>query len=566
MTQNVFRPAGVEIKYDVKVPMRDGVRLSCDIYFPSGQPGPFPALLARTPYGNLVDWGVESAIYFAQHGYVFVYQDNRGRNDSEGEFYPMVNDFDDGYDTIEWMGGQPWCDGNVGMDGPSYLGAVQWFAAIAGSRYLKCIAPRVCGDNLYEGTRYQGGAFQLASIATWAFWAGGGRGWQSIDQYNWPQLFQTLPLKELGKTAGKDVQFFQDYLDHPDYDDYWKAIAINERYRHIEVPVLQIGSWYDIFSRGTFRNFVGMRERGGSELARNNQKAVVGPWVHGAGTASHAGDVDFGMGAAEDTKPRRLRWFDRWLKGIDNGIEKEPPLRIFVMGANEWREEHEWPLARTSFTPYYFHSGGSANTLLGDGALSTQTPGDETPDRYDYDPAFPTPTLGGNTCCRPDIVPNGGFDQRPVESRNDVLVYTSEPLEKDMEITGPVIVKLHASTDARDTDFTAKLTDVHPDGYALNLCDGIIRGRYRESTERQVLLEPGTIYEFTIDLYPTSNVFKKGHRIRVDISSSNFPRFDRNPNTGHKFGEDAEMQVAHQQVFHYGAHPSHIILPVIPSG
>ena len=266
-----------------------------------------------------------------------------------------------------------------------------------------------------------------------------------------------------------------------------------------------------------------------------------------------------------------LRWFDRWLKGVANGADNDAPLRIFVMGVNRWRDESEWPLARTRYTPYYLHSAGGhsqggANSLLGDGTLSTEPPGDEPPDAYVYNPDFPTPTRGGCNCCNPEIVDWGAFDQRPVEFRNDVLVYTSEPLEEDLEVTGPVVAKIYASTDARDTDFTAKLVDVHPDGYAVNLCDGIIRGRYRESTSAQRLLEPGTVYEFTIDLWPTSNVFLKGHRIRVDIASANFPRFDRNPNTGSRFGEDAETRVAHQRVLHDGPHASHILLPVIPGG
>ncbi len=566
MVLNIFRPAGWEARYNVKVPMRDGVRLSCDIYSPRGKSGPFPVLLVRTPYDNMHEMFVEAGEFFVQHGYVYVIQDVRGRNDSDGEFYPWVNEFNDGHDTIEWIGAQPWCDGNVGMHGISYLANVQWYAAMLGSSYLKCIVPQAIGDNLHDSPFYQGGAFSLGLNVTWAFWAGEGRVWQNIDRYNWPQLFHALPLKDMAKMAGKDVKFLQDWIDHPDYDDYWKALSVKERYEDVKVPVLQMTGWYDIFPAGVLNNFLGMREKGGSELARNNQKVVVGPWTHFLSTLTNAGDGDFGRDSIIDLREIELKWYDHWLKGVDNGIEREPPLRILVMGTNEWRDEHEWPLARTSFTPYYFHSGGAANSYTGDGVLSTQAPGDEPPDRYDYDPAFPTPTLGGSPCCRNDIIPPGAFDQREVEARNNILVYTSEPVQEDLEVTGPIIVKLHASTDRLDTDFTAKLTDVHPDGYSLNLCDGIIRGRYRESTEYQKLLEPGTVYEFTIDLWATSNLFLKGHRIRVDIASSNFPHFDRNPNTGHKFAEDAEMQVAHQQVFHDGAHPSQIILPVIPRG
>ena len=567
--QSVFLPAGVEVKCDVKTPMRDGVLLSADIYFPRDEHGPLPVILTRTPYDNTQERIVAAGTFYAQHGYVYVGQDARGRFDSDGQFYPWVNEFNDGYDTIEWIGAQPWCNGNVGMQGASYLGNVQWQAAVTGSRYLKTIVPRVIGDDLHEAPHYQSGAFQLGLNATWAL-VMDGRTTQMIDNYSWPQLFATLPLRDLARSAGKDIPFLQDWIAHPDYDDYWKALSIRERYEQIKIPVLQISGWYDIFSAGIFRNFAGMRKRGGAELAREQQGVIMGPWVHtapprvGVPSVTHAGEVDFGMDSNIDVQDMELRWYDRWLKGIPNGVDREAPLRIFVMGANQWRDEYEWPPAGTRYTPFYLSSGGSANSLMGDGTLSTQPPADEPPDSFTYNPAFPAPTLGGCTCCNPEIVSWGAHDQRPVEYRSDVLVYTSEALAEDMEVTGPVVAKLHASTDARDTDFTAKLVDVRPDGYAVNLCDGIIRGRYRESTSYQKLLEPGATYELTIDLGPTCNVFKKGHRIRLDVSSSNFPRFDRNPNTGNRFGEDAEMQPAHQRIWHDEAHPSHIVLPLAP--
>ena len=348
-------------------------------------------------------------------------------------------------------------------------------------------------------------------------------------------------------------------------DDYWKALANDERYDDIEIPVLQIGGWYDFFTAGTFHNFVGMREGGGSRLARDNQRAIVGPWIHCASTLTRAGEVDFGRGSVLDLEQHELRCFDHWLKGIDNGADADIPLNIFVMGINQWRDENEWPLARTQFTPYYLHSDGQANSLLGDGVLSMDVPDKEPSHEYVYNPAFPTPTKGGCNCCNPEIVDWGAFDQQSVEFRNDVLVYTSEPLKKELEVTGPVVAKIFAETDVTDTDFTVKLVDVDPNGFARNLCDGIIRARYRESTSHQSLLEPGTVYEFTVDLWPTSNVFLVGHRIRLDIASANFPRFDRNPNTGRKFGQDSEIRIAHQRVFHSGLHPSHVLLPVIPS-
>ena len=377
-------------------------------------------------------------------------------------------------------------------------------------------------------------------------------------------MFRTLPIADIPAAAGKDIPYYQDWIDHPDYDEYWRRLAIDERYGDVTVPVLQVGGWYDFFTAGTFNNFVGVREGGGSEAARSNQKAMVGPWVHPVASTTHAGGVDFGNGSVVDLRATELRWFDRWLKGEANGIDDEPPLRIFVMGAKEWRDENEWPLASTAYTPYYLHSGGFARSIAGDGGLSTSPPGEEPPDRFAYNPDNPAPTVGGCTCCNPEVVSWGAYDQRPVEYRSDVLVFTSEPLTEDLEVTGPVSVTLYASTDGPDTDFTAKLVDVHPDGYAVNLCDGIVRGRYRRSTARQELLEPGAIYELTIDLWPTSNVFLEAHRIRVDISSSNFPRFDRNLNTGDVPGRGTEMRTANQTVYHDAEHPSHILLPVIP--
>ena len=564
MAGSVFQNADVEARYDVKVPMRDGVNLSADIYFPRGGQGPFPVILTRTPYDNMTEESLDAGRFYPQHGYVLVAQDVRGRNDSDGDFYPYLNDFNDGHDTVEWIGAQPWCDGNVGMVGASYVGYVQWQAASMGSSYLKAIVPRVIGANMYETGWRQGGAFQLATATMWAM-RYDGRTRQDIFEYNWEQLFRQLPLADLDRIAGKDVHFYRDWIAHPDYDDYWRAQSIEERYPNIKVPVLQIGGWYDVLVRGTFHHFTEMRKHGGSELARQNQRAVVGPWIHSACSTTFAGELDFGAISMLDLREIELRWFDHWLKGKDNGAERDAPLRIFVMGANEWRDENEWPLARTQFTPYYFHSGGGANSLEGDGGLSTTPPADEPSDGFVYNPAFPVPTRGGNTCCNPELVPWGVYDQRPLEYRNDVLVYTSAPLEEDLEVTGPISVTLYASTDGRDTDFTAKLVDVHPDGYAVNLCDNIMRARYHESREYQTLLEPGKVYEFTVDVWMTSNVFLKGHRIRVDVSSSNFPRFDRNPNTGSPFGQDTELRVAHQTILHDEAHPSHVLLPVIPA-
>lgn len=563
MPSNVFLPYGLNARYNVKVPMRDGINLSADIYFPKSGEGPFPVILARTPYDNMTEESIEASKFYPQHGYIFVAQDVRGKNDSEGEFYPFLNEFEDGYDTVEWIGSQPWCDGNIGMVGASYVGNVQLQAAAMDSKYLKTIVPRVTGHDCHEFVIYQGGAFQLAVAAMWAL-RHDTRTRQDIFIYNWEQLFRSLPLREFDSAAGKDVQFFQDWIDHPDNDSYWHALSLEHRYKDMKIPILHVGGWYDICVFGTLKNFVGVQKHGGSEEARTNQQVILGPWIHEASVYTHAGEVDYGVESRLDLQEVELRWFDRWLKGEENGAENDASVKIFTMGTNQWRDENEWPLQRTNYTPYYLHSRGNANSRTGDGLLSTETPSDEPCDEYHYNPEFPVSTRGGNTCCNPDLVPWGSYDQRSTEMRNDVLVYTSGPLEQDLEVTGPVILKLFASTDGRDTDFTAKLVDVAPDGYAVNLCDGIIRGRYRNTTSEVELLEPNQIYEFTIDLWVTSNVFLKGHRIRVDISSSNYPRFDRNPNTGNAFGQDSEIRIAHQKIFHTNKHKSQIILPVIP--
>lgn len=572
MTQSahVFKPANFQTRYNARVPMRDGVELSTDVYLPQSATKPVPAILVRTPYDNGDFAGltniVDRAVYFVQHGYAFVIQDVRGRFDSHGEFYPWVNEYDDGYDTVEWVAMQDWCDGNVGMMGFSYVGGVQWQAAISGAPHLKCIAPGVIGDDHHGQTHYQGGAMQLGLDMTWTLLTDS-RTFHRLDNHNWKQLLSYLPLAEMARAAGSSAPRLADWIDHPDYDDYWKLVAYKERYQDVKIPVMQIGGWYDTFSTGTMNNFAGLRKRGGSELARKNQKVIMGPWIHRASELTHAGDQDFGKDSVLDLDAEHLRWFDRWLKDKRNGGDEESPIRLFVMGSNTWREEQEWPLARTEFTAYFLRSKGRANSLRGDGELKMEgVPGNEPPDEYVYDPMFPVPTNGGNNCCFPEIVAWGGYDQTQVEQREDVLVYTSQPLAEDVEVTGPVVAKIYASSSAPDTDFTAKLVDVHPDGYALNLCDGIIRARYRETQERQVLMVPGSIYEFTVDLGPTSNVFKAGHRIRLEVSSSNFPRFDRNLNTGGRFGYETNMQVARQKVYHDAERPSHVLLPVIPAG
>ena len=537
--------SNVEMQLDVKVPMRDGVNLSADIYLPR-QRRPFPTVLIRTPYSN--NDMIEKGRGLANVGYACVIQDCRGRWDSDGEYYPFHPEVEDGYDTQQWIGAQEWSTGKIGMAGGSYLGITQWESAPLRSEYLTCIAPRViCGD-FYKYLVHPGGALMLNVMATWGMRTNG-RTNQSIEYHDWTELFHTLPMSKLDGDGGRSLKFWKDWLSHGSYDDYWAAVNVEEKWGEIAVPAFNFGGWYDLYAESTFINFNGLRHHGMTPEARQS-KLIVGPWPHALSVSRVTGDVDFGDGSLVDLDGMELRWFDYWLKGIDNGILDEPPLRLFIMGVNEWRDEHEWPLARTEWQKWHLHSGGSANSAMGDGALSRQEPGDQQPDHYVYDPRFPVQSIGGNNCCSPDIVPWGPHDQRPAEARSDVLCYTSAPLETDLEVTGPIKVVLYASTDGPDTDWTAKLVDVSPTGYAKNLCDGILRARFREGFDEPRLLKTDQVYRYEIDVSVTGNVFKKGHHIRVDVSSSNFPRYDRNMNTGNDPGTDTEMRAARQTVYH----------------
>jgi len=553
----------VDMRLNVPVPMHDEVNLSADLYLPRAA-GPFPTVLIRTPYSNNIPDMIRKGRALANRGYACVIQDVRGRWDSEGEYYPFLNEARDGYDTLEWVGHQPWCDGKIGMSGASYQAAVQWMSAPLQSEFLTCIVPRVMCNDYFADLIFPGGAMQLNVAITWGMRTRA-RTSQSIDFHNWTELFRTLPLADLADKVGEDVPFWQDWINHPTDDDYWQPLKLTNRFDEVTVPVLEMSGWYDLYGHRSFNHFNRLRQHGGSPASRN-PKLIVGPWAHRLGGCTCTGDVDFGVGSMLDLDAIELNWFDCWLKGIDNGAIDDPPLRIFVMGVNKWRDETEWPLARTDWQEWHLHSGGSANTVIGDGVLARSASADEPPDQFIYDPLYPVQTLGGSNCCTPDVVPWGPYDQRPVEMRSDVLCYTAEPFDADVEVIGPIRLILYAATDGLDTDWTAKLVDVSPTGYAMNLCDGIIRARYRDSFTDPSLLDPPQVYEYTIDVGATANVFQTGHRIRVEISSSNFPRFDRNPNTGNPFGKDAELRTAKQTVLHSDEYPSRLILPVIPDG
>lgn len=580
----------MRVDRDVPVEMRDGTVLYADVYRPDDD-ACYPVLLQRTPYNKelltlaLVQTDTLRAV---ARRYVVVIQDVRGRYHSDGAFNPFHQEITDGYDSVEWCAHQPWSDGQVGMYGTSYVGAVQWLAAIAAPPSLKAIVPTFTASDYYTGWTYQGGAFQWGFMCNWILPyvtsadllrhhaqqpladidAQRDRLVSAID--NMDETIHILPLSDAPIDPQWSPYFFE-WLAHPSRDDFWKACSIEERHERVLVPALNVGGWYDIFLDGTIRNFNGVREQGATQEARDGARLLLGPWTHTTPPIAQSGMVDFGLRAGQGFSPLTmdvdglcLRFFDFWLKGIDDGFSSEAPIQLFVMGEDVWRDEQEWPLARTRFTDFYLHSGGDANSVHGDGALSTDASDSDRPDHYLYDPFHPVRSTGGQLCCYPAKLPPGAFDQSAVEERMDVLVFKTEPLEQDTEVTGPVTLHLWAATSATDTDFTGKLVDLYPDGSSRNLTDGILRARYRQGTDQPRPITPNEIYEYTIDLWATSHLFRRGHRIALEVSSSNFPRFDRNLNTGHELGVDAEMLPALQTIFHDSEHPSRLVLPVIP--
>lgn len=565
----------VRMLYDLKAPARDSTKLSVDVFLPRGVNGPLPTIFLRSPYESLLHMHIEWAIWWAKRGYAVAIQDCRGRFESEGTFYAYRDDGPDGDDALTWLAEQPWCNGKIGMSGRSYGGLVQWQTAPYRNPHLTALAPQVIMGDYFGDYHRIGGAVQwaLTIAAAITFSTNVAFTQQGASHiFGNQRFYRHLPLITADEeVVGRPIPFYRDWMEHELYDDYWASLNTEDKLHEIDVPIYQQAAWYDPYTEAMLRMHTGLRQRGYSERARNNQKIYVIPWTHHIPEGSVLGDIDFGQGAYVDLKQEDLRWFDYWLKGINTGIMQEPPIRLFVMGANVWRNEQEWPLARTEFTPYYLHSRGTANTLYGSGTLNQELPGNEPPDRYSYDPADPIPTLGGNNSTwtlmkfAADQIRPGPIDQRPLERRDDILVYTGEVLEDDLEVTGPLQVVLYAASSARDTDFTAKLIDVFPDGRAIHLAEGILRARHRFGFERAELLEPGEVTEFRIQLAPTSNVFQRGHNLRLEISSSNFPRFDRNLNTGESITTGTRMQVAHQTILHTQTYPSHILLPIIPS-
>ncbi len=613
-------PFGAVVESDVMVTMRDGVRLATDIHRPARDgrplPGPFPVILERTPYGKTqvsrsertaadprpLGRG-EVARLFVARGYVVVYQDCRGRHGSEGRFTKYLDDGPDGADTIAWLAAQPWCNGRIGTMGLSYAAHTQ--AA------LGCLAPRGLAaqvmdsggfSSAYHGGIRQGGAFELKQ-ATWAY----NQALLSPEVARDPVRRAALQAEDLrawftrmpwrpGHSPLRFAPEYEDYLfeqwTHGSFDDYWKQVGIYmagfyERYA--DVPIVIVSSWYDAYTRTATENYLGLKAR-----KRGPIKLILGPWTHGDRSVTFAGNVDFGPAAtidgaiAPDWREFRLRWFDRFLRDVDNGAERDAAVRIFVMGGGtgrrngegrldhggRWSDEQDWPLPGTRWTNFYLH---------GDGRLATDAPAAGAPPlEYDFDPAHPVPSIGGTITSGAPLMEGGAYDQvesaaiygctppyLPLASRPDILVFETAPLEDAVEITGPITIRLWIASDCPDTDFTAKLIDVYPpsadypQGYAMNITDGILRARYRDSWETPAPMEPGRVYAITIEPFATSNLFARGHRIRLDISSSNFPHFDVNPNTGEPEGLARRRRIARNSVFVDASRPSHAVLPVI---
>jgi putative CocE/NonD family hydrolase len=543
---------GIVMAYDVRVPMRDGITLSADIYRPDTS-DPVPAILVRTPYDNGVAAHVAAGKKWAARGYAYVVQDVRGRGESDGEFYPLVTEANDGFDTIEWITRQAWSSKRVGMMGGSYLGWVQVYAAGLKPAGLVAIAPSVTPPDPDRNFPVQFGAYEPSTLSWLA--AISGRTMQDISEHDLRGAYSHLPLYGADALLGRTLKPWRDWLDHPLRDDYWKAQAYQERLKTSEIPMLHISGWYDDVLVGTTENFANLKDH-------PNQFLIIGPWGHHINTARTIGAIDFGPDALIDLDAVYLRWFDRWLKGIQNGVESDPKVRIFRMGDNQWFTEKEWPLARTQFTRYYLTSGGRANSRFGDGRLVTRLPSTgSASDTYQSDPMHPFPFVTDDAFSQI----GGPDDYRKVEERKDALVYTTAPLQQPLDVCGPLSVHLFAASSAKDADWATKVLAVRPDGFALRLNDGIVRARFRRGREREEFLESGRVEEYDVDSWSTCIRLGVGWRLRLEVASHAFPKFDRNMQTGGPIGKEAIGVIAQQTVYHDRERASYVLVPVMPA-
>jgi putative CocE/NonD family hydrolase len=517
--------------------MRDGIELSTNIYLPDG-PGPFPVLLVRTPYDALSKGS--GVLEWPARGFAYVAQDVRGRFQSDGEWYPWFHEINDGEDTLNWLAAQEWCDGHVAMYGGSYPGATQVAAALCGHPALKCVTPCLIGGSAYH-TAYWGGALRLQWQLAWTL--------PRREEPDLETVQRHVPMRDLDQFAGgKEVPYWQDLLRHPVPDAFWQPYNFIHNVAQVRVPMFMRTGWFDLFVGDALDSFSALKNKGGSEAARRFSRLIVGPWPHNI-NQQIVGEEDFGESAViTDLYEQEVAYLESCTRAPYQPEANAAPIRLFVMGVNQWRDEHEWPLTRTAWTKYF---------LAEDGVLGDAPSGGF--DEFDYDPENPVPTCGGAW-----NFGDGPRDQTAIEARDDVLVYSTEVLSQDTEVTGPIEAHIFASTSARDTDFTVKLVDVRADGRAMSVTDGIVRGRYRDPAHGEELLTPGEVYEFIIHCNPTAYVFLKGHKIRIEISSSNFPAFARNLNSGESIADESVSQIAHQTVHHSSEYPSHLILPVIP--
>ena len=580
----------VRIEYSHFVPMRDGVKLSADLYFPADLAGRLPTVLIRTPY-NKKTFRLEKGVatWLASHGYSVVVQDVRGKYESDGIFTTSANDRTDGYDTMTWIAAQPWTTGKVGTYGCSYQGEDQvQLAAMRHPNHAAAIPQAAGGIMTYFGA-WNGGAIELVSLVAWYRTAGIKRHPKlspdlprdeylayapyfnfgvTVPDVPVRTLADMLPISTITDVAGSPPNDWKDFVTHPPEDPFWKRFGYIEPSDSFDVPALHVNSWYDPAPGWTGILFNQMRTNAASAVGRDHQYLLLSPSPHcgserGAAEKTVVGERDLG-----DTRfewfATYLKWFDHWLKGVDNGVTAMPKVQYYAMGRNRWQSAATFPMAAP--TAFYLHSGGRANSRFGSGTLSAVKPRVEPADRYVYDPGSPVPSKAGPICCTFSNEPAGAVDQRDTEAREDVLVYTSEPVTQETEVTGPIQAVLYASSSAKDTDFTVKLLDVLPDGTAFNLQEGIKRARYRDGYRTPRFMEPGGVYRVEVDLQATSNVFLPGHRIRVEVSSSNFPRFDRNLNTGGVNWDETKWVTAANSIHHSAKYPSHLLLPVVTAG
>lgn len=541
-----------DIERNVRIKVEDGTDIVGDIYIPDGNP-PFPSIVFRTPYNRDDERFRKYARFFASNGFVFLNSDVRGRGDSDGEFLPYFKEGKDGRDLVEWAAAQPWSNSRVGTFGASYSARIQWLTALERPKGLSAMISIVSpSDPFVESPT---GVTDPMHIS-WRYMVSG-RTLKNPDGINWKEIYETLPLKDIPKRLGISFESWEEDGKHKTLDEYWKRIQYQNKFSEINVPVMHVSGWYDDEQIGTFINFVGMKKNSPSSFSRENQVMIMGPWGHNVNSDSKLGDVNFGPGAIIDLERIYSDWF-RWTLG-GAGAEYVKDVKLFIMGTNKWKNFDDWPPENTRECKLFLSSNGKANSRFGDGKLEENVDSViETQDSYRYDPLNPTPFLTEVTSKQI----GGPDDYSSIERRDDVLVYDSPLLENDSTVLGKVETNLLVSTDGKDTDFMAMLLDVWPTGYAQRLCDGMTRGRYRYGMDKEELFEPGKIYELKLDMWNTGHTFKKNHKVRLQISSSAFPKYSRNLNTGLDLINDSTVRTSTNSVFHSKKYQSYLGLNI----